>query len=162
MRCSKVIIFEILFILVTGILLSCEKTEFHGWHTMTVDSEGNSGYESSIIIDSNYNAHISYHCFSDKDYLKYAKWNKGKWEIQVIDTNESNYSCIVLDSHGYPNILYSDYYNDLLIKYTKWNGKSWETQIVYTGGVLYGSPSITLDSQDQPHICFYDGATDNF
>ena len=60
------------------------------------------------MLDSNNYSHLSYYD-SDKDHLKYARWDG----LMVKTTVENNnivgiYSSIALDSNGYSCISYKD------------------------------------------------------
>jgi hypothetical protein len=129
------------------------------------------GMFSSIALDSNDNPHISY--YDNFRYsLKYAKWTGTEWSIEFVDltpewgeTRLSGWdTSIALDSDGNPHI---SYYNLLApswgrLKYAKWTGTEWIKEVVDEAGG-YGSDtsvgqytSIALDSDDNPHISYYD------
>ncbi|HEC80650.1 MAG TPA: T9SS type A sorting domain-containing protein [Firmicutes bacterium] len=130
-----------------------------GWDIETVDSGGSAG--TSIALDSNDYPHISY---NGSTILKYARWTGSDWDIEVVDSSSEagGYSSIALDSNEYPHIsyhYYNPYYEYGYLKYAKWTGSSWEIEVVDSSGYNVGEwTSIALDSNDYPHISYYDWA----
>lgn len=55
------------------------------WNIVTVDSGGNTGYDTSIALDTNNVPHISYIDDSDGE-LKYEKKVQGRWVLQIVDS----------------------------------------------------------------------------
>ena len=126
------------------------------WSIETVDSTDRVGYETSIALDSDDNPHISYLDYTNEG-LKYAKWTGSKWSITTVDsTDRIGYeTSIALDSKGYPHI--SLIKKDL--KYAKWTGNKWSIETVdSTDCVGYGTSAIALDSNDNPHISYWDAS----
>lgn len=119
----------------------------------------------SMVLDSNNNPHISYgayltynHRYGDV-YSMYASWNGSGWDIQTIDPQEADGGSIALDTHGNPHVAYS---NASELKYASWDGAKWDIQTIdrinigsYGTILKVGSRSLAIDSQDQPHICYY-------
>jgi len=63
-----------------------------------------------------------------------------------------NAPAIALDSNNYPHIIYG---GGRL--YCHWNGTNWTSETITNDGRIrhYETNSIALDSNDQPHTCFY-------
>jgi len=123
---------------------------------------------SSIALDSSNNAHISYYGASF-GYLKYAEWNGSEWSTQTIDVTVA-FSSIALDSNDKPHISYVDVHryingSNYDLRYATWNGsvgihgqKMWNIQTIGNSGFVGLYSSIALDSNNTPHITYYDGA----
>jgi hypothetical protein len=126
------------------------------WSTQIVDSFGNNGFYSSIVMDSQDYPHISY-CdntyYNGTEYhLKYANWNGSAWDIQTVDSNVGLGSSIALDSANNPCIAYFDKNGGL--KCAKWTGSKWLIQIIDSEGNIGGDRSIALDSNNNIHIIY--------
>ncbi len=132
------------------------------WSKETVDSVGDVGHFTSIALDSNDYPHISYY-YPTNDDLKYAKWTGSSWSKETVDSVGvvGEYTSIALDSNDQPHISYYDGSNSDL-KYAKWTGSSWSKETVDSVGNVPGGQyyalldSLTLDSNDQPHIAYHD------
>ena len=76
---------------------------------VTVDSSAKSGYYSSLALDKEDKASISYQDYANND-LKYAKWTGSSWDIQTVEsTGSTGYSTsLTLDSMGKPFLAYQD------------------------------------------------------
>jgi FOG: PKD repeat len=140
------------------------------WVIQIVD-DNNSGGHTSLVLDANDNPHISYVDFRH-NYLKYAEWNGTAWAIQTVDASSGHAATestsLALDSLGNPHIAYyhidrlggpSDRkYTDLL-EYAKRKDNAWILQTVDSGSSLFWGntcpgPSLALDGNDNPHICY--------
>jgi hypothetical protein len=125
-----------------------------GWSVETVDSTGNSGAYTSLVLDSSGNPHISYQDITNHD-LKYASWNGSGWSIETVDSAEiavGYYTSLALDSRGNPRISYVGGG----LRYVAWNGSGWSITKVGSAENAYYSTSLALDSNDNPDICYYD------
>ena len=147
--CKKMVIVVCMIILLSIIVIA--ENEKETWSIETVDSTGDVGMFTSIVLDSNGYPHISYLDITNED-LKYAKWTGSVWSIDTVDSaGDVGYgNSIELDSNGYPHISYSDNTNED-IKYAKWTGSAWSIETVDSG---IGRTSIALDSNGYPHICY--------
>jgi uncharacterized repeat protein (TIGR01451 family) len=78
-----------------------------GWHNQTVDSVGDTGYHTSLALDSFDHPHISY-IDDTNNYLKYAWYDGASWNIETVDTQNvyPTSTSLALDSCGYPHISY--------------------------------------------------------
>jgi outer membrane protein assembly factor BamB len=81
------------------------------------------------------------------------------WKIQTIDSSGSvGYISIVLNSKNKPQVAYVDFtgepHNHL--KYANWTSAGWSIQTVDWIGGWGGYCSLALDSNDVPHISYYD------
>ena len=158
------------------------------WNIETVDNGGvvgtcDAGEYTSIALDSNGYPYISYFYGTGED-LKCAHWTGSSWEIETVDSagDVGRHTSIALDSNNCPHISYSDltraeYWNGTGIKvggdlkYARWNGTSWVTETVAssngpashskTTGKTGRFTSIALDSNNHPHISYYDGTNND-
>ncbi|MCD6118785.1 PKD domain-containing protein, partial [bacterium] len=125
-----------------------------GWHIETVDSEGNVGEYTSIVLDSDGYPHVSYFGWSNCA-LKYAYMDESGWHIEILDSGlgiNGGYSSIAVDSDGYPQVSYLDDANDDL-KYAYLDPSGWHIEIMDNVG---SHSSIALDSGGYPHVSYYD------
>ncbi len=124
------------------------------WRVETVDSTGQTGYCSSLALDSFGYPHIAYLYYLPGFNLRYASWDGDSWHIETVDSEGDvglNIS-LTLDSSDYPHISYGDWTNNSL-KYAFWTGDSWYIETV--DSPAYGMTSIELDSFGCPHISYY-------
>jgi hypothetical protein len=143
-----------------------KNTESQGsraWYKYDVDTTGNVGEYSAIALNSTGFPQISYFD-NTNDALKFVNLTSTGWKIQTVDLGASRiigrYSSIAMDSNDYPHICY---YNESALdgnlKYANWTGSAWNIVVVDNGGVggdvgMYAD--IVLDSNDYPHISYYD------
>ncbi len=130
------------------------------WTTLTMDSAGHVGSNSSIAVDADEKVHISYIDSTNKN-LKYmtietedsVTWN---FVTTVVGSAEDQATSIALDANGKCHIVYAGPYGDL--NYST-NATS-DSGLVHTietgaGAGLFGNHDITIDSNGNPHITYF-------
>jgi len=81
-------------------------------------------------------------------------------ETQIIDSvgDSAHDMSLALDSNGYPHVSYTDG-NFTGLKYAWWNGTSWTKQLVEDEVITPGhsgfESTLKLDSNNNPHICYF-------
>ena len=132
-----------------------------GWRHSHIDIIGDVGRASSIAVDSNGFAHVSYIDSSNKT-LRYAYQDAGGWHLIVVPAQGTidNYTAIVLDSDDNVHIAYhthsgSDY--SLMYAYNQdvnWNFEQIEGVIEGNAPFVYDAISISIDSGDNPIVAY--------
>jgi hypothetical protein len=121
-----------------------------GWNKETIDHGGNAftTYDYvSLALDTQDNPHVSY---VSSEGLKYASKVGSYWHTEIVDPKGAPEGLsLALDSQGNPHIIYST--TEWQLRYASWTGSSWNIEVVSKTG---GEPSLVLDSNDNPHICF--------
>lgn len=118
---------------------------------------------TSLALDTNYDAHISYY-YNDASTmgLKYAFWNGSSWETNFVDSsgNVGKYSSLKLDSEGNS---YVSYYDDSLgnLKYAQLIGSEWSKDAIDEVDDVGQYTLLELDSNNNPHISYYDATNKN-
>ncbi|MFT3785898.1 MAG: S8 family serine peptidase [Tepidisphaeraceae bacterium] len=126
---------------------------------------GFAGNNNAVAVDGQGVTHLLYYDSSD-DQMKYAtKQKSGQWSApQIVDSTnlyEGQYLSMALDRWGRPNISYFDgTAGDL--KFAQLNsltdnagGVTWKIETVDAQGSVGLYNSITLGSDDTPHISYY-------
>ena len=148
-------------------------TSASNWNNVSIDTTGDSGWYSSIAIDSNDAVHISYYDLSGKN-LKYATCSSScttasNWDAVLVDTTGyvGLLSSIAIDSNDAVHISYyhidmpwTNTHDDL--KYatcssTCTTASNWDIVYVDTTGDVGRYSSIAIDSNDAVHISYQDG-----
>lgn len=119
------------------------------WDIQTIDSEGNVGQQSSLALDGNGNAHISYLRNANSD-LKYAGFDGSTWDIQTVNAGAWGTS-LALDKSGNTHISYLN--NSGALQHSVFNGLAWDHQVIASG--LNRSPSLAMDTSGNAHISYY-------
>ena len=125
--------------------------------TAVIDSAGDVGKYSSIVIDSNKHLHISYYDATNRA-LKYAMIDNAGRFIEVVDSTANvdvgRYSAIAVDGANVPHISYYDATNKDL-KYAVKRGSGWTIQTVDSAGNVGMHTSIAVDQLGNPWISYY-------
>lgn len=126
------------------------------WQVETVDSSGDTGYWTSIALDSNNNVHISYYDSTNGD-LKYATNASGSWQTFTLDStnNVGSYSSIAIDSLDAVHISYY-YVTGGDLRYAANESGGWQTFTIDSANNMGQYSSIALDSEDNVHIAYFD------
>ena len=138
------------------------------WYIELVDCGGATcsndvGEYNAIALDSNDIPHISY--YNGAGLLKYAYHDGINWISSWIDGLDDRgvgqSTSIALDSNDMPHISYYDY-NLGDLKYAKcvaedcWDDANWDKSVVDSDNNVGMYSSLALDSNDNPHISYYD------
>jgi hypothetical protein len=138
------------------------------WIISVVDSAGDVGRFSSLVLDALDVPRISYlqHLNDGIGIVKIAIWNNTEWDITNIDSLDNvfigfsgarNMTSLNLDSQMNPHLTYSD---QKIMKYTKWDGANWQREIIVdasgTSTILGQQTSMQLDNQGYAHIAYYE------
>jgi hypothetical protein len=147
--------------------LALASRDASGWSIDRVDTTGDTGLFSFLLIDDDGRFHISYmeKTSNSSGVVKYATRgpNDTGWEIQEVDSLDKltfgfigarNITSLAIDGDGNPWIAYSD---EKQLKLAVWDGSEWRLQTVVDAGskTLGQLVSMKLDSQDQPHIAYF-------
>jgi hypothetical protein len=126
------------------------------WNVEVVDSIGDVGLYSSLVVDENGWQYCSHYNKTNGD-LKYAVCTGELWYIEVVDEvgDVGMYTSLALDVDKNPHISYYDNTNHDL-KYARRVGKTWYAEVVDSGGDVGWSTSIALDADNIPHISYHD------
>lgn len=134
----------------------------NSWNIETIDYAADVGRFTSIALDMNGNAHISY-IDCNSSFLKYTRWTGSEWDITTITTvnrqqetiqDYGSGTSLALDSDDYPHIVFVDGGFEIL-KYAKWDGSFWTIENVSFVKQVYLHVSIALDSSNYPHITYF-------
>ena len=134
------------------------------WSLTEIDAAGTTGVYNSMKLDSSDRAHIAYYDESSPG-LRYARWTGSNWERWELDSGPSVglYATLALDSNNYPQIAYYEGATNELY-YIRWTGTKWtgtstsndDPSIVDTTGDVGKYASIAVDSNNFPHISYFD------
>lgn len=129
------------------------------WLVEVADDQFLTGHHTSLEVDSAGKPHVAYRFYSGHN-VRYAS-RDGAWTHSDFETDgdmESDIS-LALDGLDRPHVSFHDGYfegefHDL--KYARLLGSSWLTQTVDGQGNVGRGSSIDVDSDDRPHISYYD------
>jgi hypothetical protein len=82
------------------------------------------------------------------------KPSPSSWSVTVVDPKGFWTPSIAIDKAGRPHIVYLAEPNEL--RYASWIGSSWQFEKVDTWSIMGNKASLALDSNDTPHIAYYD------
>jgi len=114
------------------------------WVIQVVDNAPATGYSSSLVIDSQGRAHISYYDITNGN-LKYAYFDGSNWHIETVDNQcpgGAYYAadCLALNGWDQPYIVYEDLNNNTLK--LAWQG----------GGLCISLLSFTATPQEDSSV----------
>ncbi len=135
------------------------------WKLSTIDNGGalgNTGYGSSLVVDSSGEMFVAYTKGEKYGTLMFAQANvSGNWKTSKVDNGGGKYKktgydpSIALDSAGNPHISYYDESQKDLM-YAFWNGTAWNIETVHATGNVGKQSSLAINHLDQPFISYYD------
>ncbi len=128
-----------------------------------------------VRVDGQGNIHVAYHADeegSDGGYaLRYAFFDGSVWHVETVDDAgwTGEFPEFALDSTGTPHIVYHDMDGGLdvgnvhdsdngTLNYAVKRQGTWEIETIDGPGVGW-SPTIALDEQGNPHVCYFDYTT---
>ena len=136
------------------------------WNISTVDSEGDVGRFPSLALDEQGNPSISYYeqTGGSQGYIKHARWDGSKWDIQRIDKLDSVFlghfgarktNSLVLGTDDRPIVAYSD---EQVIRVAWRDGSRWNLETVLTveDPPLGQQVSLAVDGSGVLHLTFAD------
>ena len=122
-----------------------------GWHSEIVDTSTAEMQYTSIALDADGNAHISWTRYFR---VRYACRDSAGWTLEIVGDG-SMYTSIALDSEGSPRITYEESsYGGL--QYATRTDEGWSSELVQNRRYNSSYTSIALDSDDHPHISYRD------
>jgi hypothetical protein len=133
--------------LFVSVFLPVAEAQDWSWRTETVD---NAGAFTSIAIDHDGNAHVSY----INGGVKYAFRPAGtaKWYNMAV-AGGNNFTNVTADSTDHPYICYTSFDE---LKYAHWYGKNWTIQqIAANSGQIAYSCAVRIAPDGIPHIIWY-------
>ena len=119
------------------------------WQIETVDSDGDVGKDTSLVLDARGYPHIAYHDVTN-DSLKHAVLSGTTWVSETVEASALDPS-LALDGYGNPHIAYT--HRGPYVNYAVLSGTTWVTETV--DGAAAG-PSLALDGSGNPHIAYCD------
>ncbi len=144
-------------------------TTFDGadWQTSAVDTAGNVGRFSDLVLDptSPYTPQLSYYDDS-LACLKYAQLSEAGWLVTVVDDSTDyvgQYTGIALDAAGNPSISYyaGTLYSGFL-KYAWFDGSAWYSQTVDNSSPAAGKyTSLVINGANVPLISYSTGTSNS-
>ncbi|MCK9307614.1 MAG: PKD domain-containing protein, partial [Methanoculleus sp.] len=116
--------------------------------TATVDPAAGVGSHSSLALDAEGSAHISYYDQANET-VKYA-WTDGAWQTEKVVTS-NGWTSLALDGNGTPHIAYSNAAGTSLNYMTR-QGSNWSETGITPVGSTY--PSLVMSSSHGPCVAF--------
>ncbi|MBI4392895.1 MAG: hypothetical protein HY556_03725 [Euryarchaeota archaeon] len=121
-----------------------------GWHLENVTGSPPSPWKS-FDIDSIGKPHVIW--VSGENLHHATKNTTGDWTTEDIDTAAPWEVGLRVDSQSHLHASYSG--TGEVLKYAHYNGTTWTTEIVDADSPTGGYTSIDVDSQDRPHIAYW-------
>ena len=134
-----------------------------GWSLGVADVKAGSGYQSSILVDSNGKMQIVNFDLTAQN-LRYATNGGASWYVNTVDSAgfTGSRNSMAIDRFNNVHIAYIDAtLNEL--KYAHWTPLiGWTTEVVDSSSLPAGSEtSIAVDESGNAYISYYDGATNS-
>ncbi|MCH7736914.1 MAG: hypothetical protein IH872_05870 [Chloroflexi bacterium] len=114
-----------------------------------------------IALDANGSPHIVWHNHDNEDGA-HGRLENGEWvNTEIKNSGHDGWDInVAIDSTGSPHVLGVDpvqFGSQNGLEYATFDGQSWTVESVGTGALPYEfGNSIALDSQDRPHIVWFD------
>ncbi|MDZ7741524.1 MAG: T9SS type A sorting domain-containing protein [Bacteroidota bacterium] len=139
------------------------------WETTLIETPNSVYNGTSIALNETGNPHISFiEGFWYGNQLWHAWWDGVNWQQECVDSlpydgDAGRYSSIAFDNDGYPHISYTLQNTEIEVSYIKYaykDGSGWNLQCIdsitstFTNQFKY--TSLALDSNNYPHISYYD------
>jgi hypothetical protein len=122
------------------------------WQIEELDESDYSGCQypsyASLVLDEYDLPHISYYLDHD---LCYATWDGNQWQFETVENGNSTglYCSIAVNQLGQPQVCY---HASTGMRYASKGASGWQREAVETSAGY--DISLTLDSQDRPHISY--------
>lgn len=129
-----------------------------GWSLGVADAKVGSGYQSSLLVDSNGKMQIvNYDIISGN--LRYATNAGASWHVETVDSASSvgSSNSLAIDRFNNLHIAYIDAV-DHDLKYARWTPLvGWSVEVVDSSSNLtVGETSIAVDDSGKAYISYYD------
>ena len=135
-------------------VLGCFPVAYAEWQTELVDSAGDVGRSSCIVLGSDGYPHISYYKNDTKD-LKYARKTVSGWDPLTLDVSGDVglISSMCLRAGQYPYIAYIDL-NTNVLKMAYFEESDWHIETLPADYDAQIGPTLTLNPQGYPYIAY--------
>ena len=131
------------------------------WNRVTIDDDGEAGWDTSIAINSKNEIRISYYDEGEGN-LKYATSSGGGWSVKTLyhEGGVGRFTSVAYDKNDLPGI--SFYHVDSgVLYYTHYDGSSWKATGLDTSGNVGLATSLAISSGDFPYISYFSDVGDN-
>jgi hypothetical protein len=136
----------------------------HRWEFTTLDSNPHNRLDqTTIALDSSGFTHIlfstsqclNFDCLAISEiHLSHALFDGQKWNMAEVDAAGGLDPAMVIDPAGNIHAVYQAL--DSGIIYAYFDGTAWKKERIPMTGLAGYYPSIALDSQNNPHITYFD------
>ena len=138
------------------------------WIEETLADPGHDGWDGSIAMDAQGGVHVlafdpvQFGGVNGVEY--YRRDANGVWSVEPIGSGPNPYEFgtdLVLDDQGRPHVVYHDGTETLTsgsgadLKYAAMSDGGWEIQTVDSVGDVGKFASLALDSEQRPHIAYF-------
>jgi hypothetical protein len=150
---------SLLAMIVVGLCVSPSLTRATPFVFQPVDTAGNVGCYSNIVIDDQDNPHLISFTPDTKD-LHYVTRKAGRWMVEVVDSAGKVGGCnaIAVDAYGNPHIAYTDETvsggGTGNLKYAVRIGGVWQVSTIVSDQTVHHEAAIAIDAQGQPHVAY--------